>query len=63
MKVRTAGGRVLVTSSEGRLMAFDPVSGDRLAEVIIDGGASRGPIVAGGTIYVLSDDARLYAFR
>lgn len=58
-----AGGAVHVTSSDGRLISFDPQTGAQISEVAIPGGATRGPIVAGGALYVLGDDGDLFAFR
>ena len=58
-----AGGRLIVTSSDGLIRQFDPVSGASLANVALPGGAASGPVVAGGTLYVVSKDGRLHAFR
>ena len=58
-----AGGRLLLTSSTGRLIAVDPSNGQIVAEASLPGGSSVSPIVANGTIYVLTDDATLVAFR
>ena len=58
-----AGGRILLTDSTGNLLAFDPTTGERLGAVALADGATTGAVVAGGTIYVLSDDATLQAFR
>lgn len=58
-----AGGRVLVTDSTGNLLGFDPGTGERLGAVELSDGATTGAVVANGTIYVLSDDAVLQAFR
>lgn len=58
-----AGGRLLLTSSTGRLVSIDPATGQVAAEVRLPDGSSVPPVVAGGTIYVLTDDATLVAFR
>lgn len=58
-----AGGRVLVTSSTGKFLSFDPETGSPQNEVSLGSGATTGPIVAGGLIYVLTDDGDLIAFR
>ncbi|MGM0586256.1 MAG: PQQ-binding-like beta-propeller repeat protein [Pseudomonadota bacterium] len=58
-----AGGRVLVTSSDGRLLAFDPQTGERLGDIAMPAGSSTGPAVAGGTVYVLTDEGDLLAYR
>lgn len=58
-----AGGRVLVTSTEGELLLFDPVTGEETGRRDLPAGAINGPVVAGGTVYVLTDEADLVAFR
>lgn len=58
-----AGGRVWITSTEGFLIGFDPDTGAEVARARVSGGASTGPAVAGGVIFVLSDSAELHAFR
>lgn len=58
-----AGGRVLVTSSEGDLIAFDALTGQEVGRLGLGDGSVTGPIVVDGTIYVLDDDATLYAIR
>lgn len=58
-----AGGRLIVTSSDGVIRLFDPASGRELGQVAIPGGAASGPSVAGGTLYVTGRDGKLYAFR
>ncbi|MEM1315349.1 MAG: PQQ-binding-like beta-propeller repeat protein, partial [Pseudomonadota bacterium] len=56
-------GRLLLTSTDGRLLSFDPLTGDRLGEIDIPSGSSTGVAVAGGTVYVLTDGGDLLAFR
>lgn len=58
-----AGGRVLITSTEERLMAFDPLTGAQTAAVEIDDLSGIGPVVAGGMVYVLTLDGKLVALR
>lgn len=58
-----AGGQLMVASSDGKLRAFDPVSGDITYSADIPGGAATRPIVAGGTLYVVSKKGQLLAFR
>ena len=58
-----AGGRLIVTSSDGLIRQFDPVSGTSLGNIALPGGAASGPVVATGTLYVVSKDGRLHAFR
>ena len=56
-------GRVLVTDSAGNLRSFDALSGTEGTGARVDGGSLTGPVVANGTVYVLSDKGTLYAFR
>ena len=58
-----AGGRLIVASSDGVLRQFDPVSGALVAQSEIPGGASTNPVVAGGTLYIVSGRGQLLAFR
>jgi outer membrane protein assembly factor BamB len=56
-------GRLLLTDSLGNLLSFDALTGAAGPGVRIDGGSVTGPVVANGTVYVLSDNGTLYAFR
>jgi outer membrane protein assembly factor BamB len=58
-----AGGRLVVTSSDGLIRSYDPVSGALVDQVALPGGAATGPVVAGGTLFVVSKDGQLHAFR
>lgn len=58
-----AGGNLLVTDSVGTLLVFDPDTGTPRAPVELSGGSVTGPVVAGGIVYVLTDDGDLHAFR
>ncbi|EAQ01171.1 PQQ enzyme repeat family protein [Pseudooceanicola batsensis HTCC2597] len=58
-----AGGRLVVASSDGLLRIFDPASGEVAGQVEIPGGATSNPVVAGGTLYVVSQRGQLLAFR
>ncbi len=58
-----AGGRVRVASSDGLLRSFDPVSGALTGTVEIPSGATTAPVVAGGTLYIVSRKGKLLAFR
>jgi outer membrane protein assembly factor BamB len=58
-----AGGRLIVASSDETLREFDPVSGALLRTTDLPGGAASSPIVAGGTLYVVSTKGQLLAFR
>lgn len=58
-----AGGRLVVASSEGVIRQFDPASGAYLGEIALPGGAASTPAVANGTLYVITQDGQLAAFR
>ena len=58
-----AGGRLIVVSGDGYMREVDPASGKLLRATPIGGVAAANPIVAGRTLYVLTDDGRLHAFR
>lgn len=58
-----AGGRLIVASSDGAIRAFDPASGDLVNETEIRGGATTRPVVANGTLYVVSTNGVLHAYR
>ena len=58
-----AGGRLIVTSGDGLIRQFDPVSGAALETVKVPGGATTSPVVAGGVLYVVSKTGKLHAFR
>ncbi len=58
-----AGGRVIVASGDGVLRQFDPVSGSLVGQIDLPGGAASNPVVANGTLYVVSARGQLLAFR
>ena len=58
-----ADNRIVVASSDGKLRSFDPTDGSLIGSVEIPGGATTAPVVAGGTLYVVSGKGQLHAFR
>jgi outer membrane protein assembly factor BamB len=58
-----AGGQLVVASNDGRLRFFDPVDGSLNRSIEVKGGASTEPVVANGTLYVVTSDGELAAFR
>ncbi len=56
-------GKLLVTDSRGNLMTFDALTGAEGAKIDIDDGSLTGPVVANGTVFVLTDNATLSAYR
>ena len=58
-----AGGRLITVSSYGLAVSVDPQTGKRIAATDLDEPVSLAPIVAGGSLYFLTDGGRLIAFR
>jgi outer membrane protein assembly factor BamB len=58
-----AGGRLIVTGSNGSLIYVDPTTGAVQGQSSIGAPVSLGPVVANSTLYVLDDRGRLNAFR
>lgn len=58
-----AGGRLLVAGSDGQVRSFDPRDGRLISSFAIRGGATTNPVVVGGTLYLVSGDGRLHAYR
>ena len=58
-----ASDRLWVTGSTGRLAWLDPQTGAVDGEIKLDDPVFLPPVVADGTIYVLTDRGRLLAFR
>jgi outer membrane protein assembly factor BamB len=58
-----AGGRLLVGSSDNGVLQLDPASGALLGSLPLPAGAASAPVVAGQTLYVITEDGRLNAFR
>jgi outer membrane protein assembly factor BamB len=56
-------GRLLVTDSLGNLWSVDARTGEGAPVAQVPDGSTTGPVVAGGTVYVLSEDAELHAYR
>lgn len=58
-----AGGRIVVTSSDGQLRGFDPTNGNMVYGVDIPGGAVSAPALAQGMLFVVGGGGQLHAFR
>lgn len=58
-----AGGRLIVASDDGLVREFDPVDGSEIGSFALRGGAASDPVVAGGTLYLISANGQLHAFR
>lgn len=57
------GGRLLLASSDGLIRSFDPASGALIASQELPEGAAAAPAIAGNTLYVVTRDGQLRAFR
>ena len=58
-----AGGRVLLASSDGKLLSLDAITGELGETIDVDVPMSVAPVVADGTVYLLGDDGTLIARR
>jgi outer membrane protein assembly factor BamB len=58
-----AGGRLIITGSNGALIYVDPTTGAFQSQTNIGAGVSLSPVVAEQTLYILDDRGRLHAFR
>lgn len=58
-----AGDRLWLANSRGQLVSASPTDGSVGATIELDGPVSLSPIVANGTVYVLTDKGKLTAYR
>jgi outer membrane protein assembly factor BamB len=58
-----AGGRLIVLSDDEIIRSFDPASGALIYSEPLPSGAARNPVVAGGVLYVVTENGQLHAFR
>lgn len=58
-----AGGRLILASSTGDLIIFDPENGSEMSRVDIGDGSILPPAVAGGRLYVVTQNGSLVAFQ
>ena len=58
-----AGNRLILTASNGMVIQLDPSTGNYQSQFDVGAGISLPPVVAGSTLYVLDDQARLHAYR
>ena len=58
-----AGERLIVVSDNGYMAMLDPQSGQLTKISKLPGGSSLPPVVADGTLYVLTDSGKLVAYR
>ena len=58
-----ASGRILIVSSYGELLAFDPQTGEQTASLDIKGTTYIEPIAVQGKVFLLTDEAKLVAIQ
>ncbi len=58
-----AGDRLIVAGSNRQALALSPYTGEILSGIDLPGGPAVAPVVAGGTIYFLTEDSILVAMR
>ena len=58
-----ASDRLIVAGSDGRALAVSPYDGAILGVVDMPDGVAVPPVVAGGSVYFLANDAELVAYR
>lgn len=58
-----AGNRLLVASSGGDVTILDPRSGSVLKDMKVNSGVFVPPVIANETVYILTDDAKLVAYK
>jgi len=57
------GDRLLVGSSDGFVYAISPYTGELLGHIEVGDAVYVSPVVADGSVYILSDDGTLHAYR
>ncbi len=58
-----AGDRLIVVGTNGQALAVSPYTGKVIGKQALSGAASLAPVVAAGTVYLITDDASLLALR
>jgi outer membrane protein assembly factor BamB len=58
-----ASGRILIVSSYGELLAFDPQTGEQIASLDIKDTTYIEPIAVQGKVFLLTDEAKLVAIQ
>ncbi len=58
-----AGDRLIVVSSHGYVLTVSPYTGDFLGAEKLPSGVIASPVVADGTLYFVTEDANLLAYR
>jgi outer membrane protein assembly factor BamB len=58
-----AGGRLILAGSNGEIRSYAPVDGDKIRTWQADGNFQTQPVIAGGTLYLLSQGGTLKAYK
>ncbi|WP_111429939.1 PQQ-binding-like beta-propeller repeat protein [Rhodobacteraceae bacterium DSL-40] len=58
-----AGDRLWIASGDARLRGFSPTDGRLLTEIELPAGAAAPPVIAGGIMYVVTEDGKLNALQ
>jgi outer membrane protein assembly factor BamB len=58
-----AGDRLIVANSRGEMLSISPYTGELLGKMKMGGPITVSPLVAGGTLYILTDNGELTALR
>jgi outer membrane protein assembly factor BamB len=58
-----AGDRLLLAGSNAQAVSMSPYNGEILGRIDLPGPVSVPPIVANGTVYILTENAKLLAYR
>ena len=58
-----AGDRLIVANNHGEVRSISPYSGKILGSISVDGGVRVSPIIAQGTVYLLTAEAEAIALR
>lgn len=58
-----AGNRLILSGTDGRMVEFDPKTGEKSDTWSVKSTVNISPVVADGAIYLLGEDGRLLAYR
>ena len=58
-----AGNQIVLASSDGFIRFYNPETGEQITELKIKNGATTNPIVVDKTLYLITQDGNLRAFR
>ena len=58
-----AGNRLIVAGSDGQIRSYNASTGAALGNIQIPGGAASQPAIVNGTMYILSENGQLHAFK